>query len=117
MTTTDYENLIKKAYTAFNSRNIDEALSTFHADVQWPRAFEGGYVNGHDEIRKYWTRQWTEINPRVEPVEIKRRPDGLLEVAVHQVVKDLQGKLIFDGKVKHFYTLKDNLLRKMDIEM
>jgi hypothetical protein len=116
MATTDHKNLIKRAYSAFNSRNIDDALSTFHADVQWPKAFEGGYVNGHEEIRKYWTRQWTAINPIVEPLEIKQRPDGLLAVTVHQVVKDVQGKLLFDGKVKHVYTLKDNLLRKMDIE-
>ena len=116
MTTTASENLIKRAYSAFNSRNIDEALSTFHSEVQWPKAFEGGYVNGHDEIRKYWTRQWTEINPTVEPVEITQRADGLLEVTVHQIVKDLHGELIFDGKVKHIYTSKDNLLRKMDIE-
>ena len=112
----NFEDLIQKAYSGFNSRDIDKALSTFHPEVQWPKAFEGGYVSGHDEIRKYWTRQWTEINPIVEPVEIKQRPDGILEVTVHQVVKDLQGKLIFDGKVKHIYTLEDNLLRRMDIE-
>lgn len=45
---THFENLIKKAYPAFNSRDIDTALSTFHPDVQWPKAFEGGYVSGHD---------------------------------------------------------------------
>ncbi len=116
MATADNENLIKRAYSAFNSRKINEALSTFHADVQWPKAFEGGYVNGHDEIREYWTRQWTEINPTVEPVEIKQRPDGLLEVTVHQIVKDLLGNIMFDGEVKHIYTLEDHLLRKMDIE-
>lgn len=38
------EDLINKAYTAFNSRDIDGALSTFHPDVEWPKAFEGGYV-------------------------------------------------------------------------
>lgn len=37
-----FENLIKKAYLAFNSRDIDTALSTFHSEVQWPKAFEGG---------------------------------------------------------------------------
>jgi hypothetical protein len=36
------QDLIKKAYIAFNSRDIDMALSTFHPDVQWPKAFEGG---------------------------------------------------------------------------
>ena len=109
--------LIKKAYSAFNSRDIDTALSTFHSDVQWPKAFEGGYVSGHDEIRKYWTRQWTEINPNVEPIGFKERQNGTLEVSVRQIVKDLQDNMIFDGIVKHIYILQDNLLRRMDIEL
>lgn len=115
--TTELKDLIKKAYTAFNERDIDKALSTMHPDIQWPKAFEGGYVSGHNEIREYWTRQWTEINPNVEPIEINERLNGNLEVKVLQKVKDLQGNSLFDGTVKHIYTLKDNLLRKMDIEL
>lgn len=111
-----YENLIKKAYPAFNSRDIDTALSTFHPEVQWPKAFEGGYVSGHEEIRTYWTRQWSEINPTVEPIRFNLRPNGTLEVTVHQIVKDLQGNIMFDGEIQHIYTLEDNLLRRMDIE-
>jgi hypothetical protein len=111
------QDLIQKAYSAFNRRDIDAALSTMHADVQWPKAFEGGYVSGHHEIRNYWTRQWTEINPHVEPVGFGERQDGTIEIKVHQLVKDLQGKLMFDGIVKHIYTLKDGLLSKMDIEL
>jgi len=110
------QDLFQKAYAAFNARDIDTALSTMHPDVQWPKAFEGGYVSGHDEIRKYWTRQWKEINPRVEPVGFNERQNGTFEIAVHQIVKDLQGKLMFDGIVKHIYTLKDGLLRRMDID-
>jgi len=109
--------LIKKAYSAFNSRDIDTALSTFHTDVEWPKAFEGGYISGHEEIRKYWTRQWNEINPNVNPLEITERPNGTFEVKIHQLVKDLEGNVIFDGTVKHIYTVQDDLLRKMDIEL
>ena len=83
--------LIKKAYAAFNARNIDLALTTMHPEVQWPKAFEGGYVSGHQAIREYWTRQWAEINPHVEPVDSTERPDGTLEITVHQIVQDLQG--------------------------
>lgn len=112
-----YKDLINKAYTAFNTRDIDTALSTMHPDVQWPKAFEGGYVTGQEEIRAYWTQQWTEINPNVEPVDIKERPDGTLEITVHQTVKDMDGNMAFDGTVKHIYTLQDGLLRRMDIEL
>lgn len=115
--TTQLKDLIKKAYSAYNTRDIDTALLTMHADIQWPKAFEGGYVSGHDEIREYWTRQWTEINPNVEPVGFNERPNGTLEINVHQVVKDLEGNLMFDGIVKHIYTLQDGLLRRMDIEL
>ena len=111
------QDLIEKAYAAFNARDIDTALSTMHPDVQWPKAFEGGHVSGHNEIREYWTRQWTEINPNVLPIGFNERQDRSLEISVHQKVKDLQGNVIFDGIVKHIYTLKDGLLRRMDIEL
>lgn len=110
------EDLIQKAYNAFNTRDIDAALSIMHPDVQWPKAFEGGYVSGHNEVREYWTRQWTEIDPNVQPVGFTERQDGTLAITVHQKVKDLQGNTVFDGIVKHIYTLQDGLLRRMDIE-
>ncbi|PXY44295.1 nuclear transport factor 2 family protein [Flavobacterium hydrophilum] len=111
------QNLIKKAYSAFNTRDIDTALSTFHPDVEWPKAFEGGYIQGHEEIRKYWTRQWAEINPNVEPVEIIERANGTVEVAILQIVLDLQGNEMFNGVVKHIFVVQDGLLRRMDIEL
>jgi hypothetical protein len=109
--------LIEKAYAAFNARDIDTALSTMHPDVEWPKAFERGYVSGHDEIRAYWTRQWSGIDPAVAPVEMNERQDGSVEIVVHQVVKDMEGNLLFDGTVKHVYTLEEDLLRRMDIEV
>jgi hypothetical protein len=115
--TSELTNLIKTAYSGFNERNIDKALSTMHEDIQWPKAFEGGYVSGYEAIREYWTRQWTEINPNVEPIEINDGRNGLVEVLVHQTVKDLEGNSMFDGTVKHIYTLQDGLLRRMNIEL
>lgn len=115
--TTQLKDLIKKAYSAFNERDIDKALSTIQSNVQWSKAWEGGYISGHDEIKEYWTRQWKEINPNVEPVGFTERQNGSLEVEVHQKVKDLQGNSIFDGTVKHIYTFEDGLIKTMDIEL
>lgn len=115
--TTQLNDLIKRAYSAFNERDIDKALSTMHRDVQWPKAFEGGYVSGHNEIRKYWTRQWTEVNPNVEPMGFTERQNGSLEVEVHQKVQDLHGNSMFDGTVKHVYTFEDGLIKTMDVEL
>ncbi len=79
--------------------------------------FNGGYVKGHDAVREYWTRQWTEISPKVEPVFVEERQDGKVSVSIQQNVKDLKGAILFDGIVKHIYTIKDGLLRKMEIEI
>ena len=111
-----YHDQIRKAYAAFNARDIPTILSTLHPQVRWSRAWEGDYATGHDEVRAYWLRQWQELNPRVEPVGFAERPDGRLEVAVHQVVQDMQGQLLFDGQVKHIYTIEDGLFKQMDIE-
>jgi hypothetical protein len=115
--TTQLNDLIAKAYTAFNERDIDKALSTMQRNVQWSKAWEGGYMSGHDEIKAYWTRQWKEINPTVKPVGFTERQNGSLEVEVHQKVKDLQSNSMFDGMVKHIYTFEDGLIKTMDIEM
>jgi len=111
------KNLIKKAYAAFNERDIDKALSTMQPNVQWSKAWEGGYISGHDEIKEYWTRQWKDINPNVEPVAFTERQNGSVAIEVHQKVKDLQGNAIFDGTVKHVYTFEDGLIKTMDIEL
>jgi hypothetical protein len=111
------QDLIRIAYGAFNDRDINKALSTMSDDVQWSKAWEGGYISGHGEIRKYWTRQWTEINPRVKPVGFNLRENGSLEVEVDQQVMDLAGKEIFNGKVKHIYRFEDGLIKTMDIEL
>ena len=78
---TQVQDLIKRSYAAFNSRNIDAVLSALHPDVEWPQSFEGGYVRGHEAVRAYWTKQWSEIDVRVEPIAITDRADGRVEVA------------------------------------
>lgn len=108
--------LIEKVYAGFNNREVDTVLSFMHPTIRWPKAFEGGYVTGHEAVRQYWTRQWSEIDPKVDPIGILERPDGKMEVLVHQLVKDLAGQVLFDGKVKHVYLISDGLLQQMDIE-
>ena len=112
-----FEDLIKKAYDAFNERDIEKALSVMQPNVQWSKAWEGGYISGHDEIKQYWTRQWKEINPKVEPIGFNERLNGSLEVEVYQKVKDLQDNIMFDGIVRHVYTFESGLIKTMDIEL
>jgi|SRR6476661_2442744 len=114
--TTLNQDLLQKAYNAFDARNIDAVLLLMHPDVHWSNGWEGGYIDGHEQVRDYWTRQWKEIDPHVEPVSFKEREGGRIEVEAHQVAKDLQGKLLSDGMVKHIYTIEDGLIKNMEIE-
>ncbi len=113
---TDTETLIVQAYAAFNRRQIDEALALMSEIVSWPKASEGGRVVGKEEIRAYWTRQWKEFDPHVEPLEIIEQEGGTVEVRVHQLVKSLGGEVLFDGEVWHIYAIVNGLIEGMSLK-
>jgi SnoaL-like domain len=108
--------LLESAYAAFNARDIDRALRIMTPDVEWPNGMEGGFVHGHAAVRAYWTRQWGMIDPHVRPVGFALRPDGRVEVTVHQVVRSLAGEVLVDQTVRHVYAFADGLVRRMDIQ-
>ena len=107
--------LLRAAYAAFNARNIDAALALMTLDVAWPRAFKGGFVRGHEEVRTYWREQWSEIDPHVEPMAFHSEGDGHILVHVHQVVRDLAGAVLADDHVGHRFTIAHGLIRAMEV--
>src|ERR1700679_4278919 len=107
--------LIAQAYSAFNQRDIDGALALMAQDVSWPKASEGGKVVGKEEIRAYWTRQWDEFDPHVEPLAMTEEEGGKTRVKVHQLVKSLQGDVLSDSEVLHVFTVKSGLIAAMDL--
>jgi hypothetical protein len=111
---TDTESLIAHIYSACNQRNIDGVLAFMNDSVNWPKASEGGRAVGKEEIRAYWTRQWKEFDPHVDPLEVIDRA-GKTHVRVHQLVKNLSGDVLFDGEVWHIYTIANRLIERMDI--
>jgi ketosteroid isomerase-like protein len=111
-----HETLLRVTYEAFNARDIDTALEQMTPDVDWPNAWEGGRIRGHDAVREYWTRQWAAIDPSVEPIAFTKRPGGSVAVEVLQSVRDLDGTLLSEGRVLHVFALRDGLLARMDVE-
>lgn len=107
--------VLREAYAAFNARDIDAALGLMTRDVAWPRAFKGGFVQGHDEVRAYWTEQWHEIDPHVDPVAFHADGDDRVLVDVHQVVRDGSGAIMADGHVGHRFTIEQGLIRMMEV--
>jgi hypothetical protein len=108
--------MLRSTYAAFNARDIDAVLARLTDDVDWPNAWEGGRVVGHAAVRDYWTRQWAEIDPTVEPIELTERPDGNVAVRVHAVVRSREGELLDDRHVVHVYAFRDDLIARMDVE-
>src|SRR3954451_1599143 len=103
----DDEQLLRTTYAAFNARDLDGVLARLADEVDWPNAWEGGRLHGPAAVRDYWARQWAAIDPRVEPLAVRRLDDGRLEVEVRQVVRSLEGDLLGEQTVLHRYTLRD----------
>jgi hypothetical protein len=111
----DTKTLIAQAYSAFNERDIDGALALMTQDVSWPKSSEGGTVVGKEEIRGYWTRQWGEFDPHVEPLTMTEEDGGKTRVRVRQLVKNPQGDVLSDSEVIHLFTVKSGLIAAMDL--
>ena len=110
------EHVLRAAYDAFNTRDVDAAIALMHPDVDWPNAWEGGRVKGRAAVRSYWNRQFASISSKVEPEGFTEEPDGAITADVHQVVHDARtGELISDSHVRHRYRLADGLIVRMDV--
>ena len=107
--------LLHTAFAAYNARDIDAALALMTPDVVWSRAFKGGFVRGPEEVRAYWTEQWSEINPHVEPVSFYSEENGRILVDVYLVVRDLAGAVFVDEHMGQRFTLKHGLIQAMEV--
>jgi hypothetical protein len=110
----NFNGFFQELYKHFNERQIDLVIAHMTDDVKWANGMEGGYVYGHDGVREYWTRQFAMISSNVTPLKIDKE-DGVLKVKVRQVVHDLDGKLLMDELVDHFFHLQGDKVAMFDI--
>jgi ketosteroid isomerase-like protein len=111
----DHEHLLRDLYAAFNRRDIERAIAAMRPDVDWPNAWEGGRVAGRDAVRDYWTRQFAQIDGRVEPVGFSTDADGRVAVEVQQLVRTIDGEVLADRVVTHVYAFREGLVERMDV--
>ena len=107
--------VLMDVYRAFNARDIDAVLNHMVPDVDWPNGMTGGREHGRAAVRSYWERQWQEIDPRVEPMQIDFDATGKAHVRVHQLVKSPQGAILQDKKIEHVYEFDGPFISKMTI--
>lgn len=107
-------NLFQELYKKFNDRKIDMVISKMTDDIKWANGMDGGFVYGHNGVRDYWTRQFTMVNSKVTPLQIDEEND-VVKIKVHQVVRDLNGELLADEIVFHYFHLQNNKIAEFNI--
>lgn len=115
--------ILERIYARFNARDIDGVLAELTEDVAWANGMEGGHVHGREAVRAYWTRQWSMVDPRVEPLSFERTADAAIVAKVRQSVRDLAGKPLAgqthglrDKIVGHVFRLRQGKVARFDIE-
>ncbi|ALN72257.1 hypothetical protein M673_05985 [Aureimonas sp. AU20] len=111
---------LQRLYERFNARDIDGVVGMLADDVAWANGMDGGYVEGHDGLRAYWTRQWSLIDPHVEPLRFQQVEDGSVLVEVRQTIRDLEGhpveaKGLKDKTVGHLFHFTGDKVSRFDI--
>lgn len=102
-------------YERFNARDVDAVLAAMTPDVRWANSLEGGYLEGHEAVRAYWTRQWEEIAPILIAERFETDALGRVIIEGRLRVRSRAGTLLHDGPVKHAYTFADGLVQRMDV--
>ena len=110
----DLNSFFEDLYKNFNDRKIELVISAMTEDVKWANGMDGGYVYGHDGVREYWTRQFTLVSSNVTALKIESK-NGIVTIRVHQVVHDMEEKLLADEIVEHFFHLKGDKIARFDI--
>jgi ketosteroid isomerase-like protein len=107
--------LLRRAYEAFNQRDIEAALALMDAHVEWPNVLEATTLHGHDAVRAYWLAQFEIIDPRVEPEAFEALGGEEIVAAVHQVVRDRAGSVLGDVRLAHAYLFRGDLVARMTV--
>ncbi len=84
-------------------------------DVKWANGMEGGFVNGRDNVRAYWKRQFETVQPQLEPLEFSRDENDRSVVTVRQIVRDLAGNLVLEKTVRQIFTFENGKISVFEI--
>jgi hypothetical protein len=101
-------------YKDFNDHKIESVIANMTENVKWANGMEGGFVYGRDSVRSYWRKQFEQMQSRVKPLKIETDRD-IVKIKVHQVVHDLEGKLLSDTIIDHVFHMQNGQVAEFDI--
>src|ERR1700712_71713 len=111
----NFTRYFEELYYNFNERKIDLVVEKMLPDVKWANGMDGGYVYGHDDVKKYWARQFGIVSSKVQPTDIQNK-DGKVTIKVHQVVHDLEGNLLSDEIVAHTFLISGDKIAEFHLD-
>jgi ketosteroid isomerase-like protein len=106
--------VIYAAYKSYNERDINALLPLMCEDVNWSNALTGDRIRGREEMRKVWLLQWTSLDVQTRPIRIYEEPDGRTIVVVHELLREVGGRVLLDQEMEHVFVLRDGLIAQMD---
>ena len=106
---------LQNLYEAFNKREIETIISSMRPNVKWANGLEGGFVYGREAVREYWTNQFKDIQPMLEPLKFETDGNNRNIVTVHQIVRDLQDNVLADMTVQQIFTIEDGMISLYEI--
>ena len=108
--------ILETVYKSFNNREFEAIILLMHPDVKWANGLEGGFIYGRDQVREYWKRQFEDIQVELEPLKFETDENNRNIVTVHQIVRDLQGKLLADVTIHQIFTIENGLINLYEID-
>jgi ketosteroid isomerase-like protein len=111
----ELETLIQRLYDANGKRDFEAFRALVSPQLEWPDVTRGGWLTSPEQVRDYWAYNDASIRVEITPVEVHVADDGRVVVDANQVIWNRSGALWSDLCVRHFYTLRDGLIWRMDI--
>lgn len=108
--------LVRRAYSAFNHREIEAGIALMDPEVDWPNVPEGGFVHGRDQLREHWRKQFSQVDPHIEIGRIDEKADGRVEAQVRQIVRKLDGTKVSDDRLLHVFTIANERIKRMEVK-
>jgi NAD(P)-dependent dehydrogenase (short-subunit alcohol dehydrogenase family) len=109
------EDIVRRAYAAFNERQTDAGVALMDAEVDWPNVPEGGFIHGRDGVRRHWAEQFQTVDPHIEVNEINEAGNGQIEAHVRQRIRGPDGHDLPYEQAIHLFTIANDHITRMEI--
>jgi NAD(P)-dependent dehydrogenase (short-subunit alcohol dehydrogenase family) len=110
-----HEDLVRRAYSAYNDRAIDAGLELLALDVDWPKVPDGGFVHGREQVGRHWQEQFAAADPHIEIDDVAETSADRVEARVRQTVHDRDGRKVSEDRLLHVFTIANDHIKRLDV--